>query len=185
MPGPRSPNAPVFSGRPGDPIANFLHEYEIIATSHSLTDAQKVECTFWYVPYTARNFWTTLNGYDTKDWPAFRKSLEKLYPNFDHTTRYTRQALVNFAHKSSMSHLSDEQDFMEYYLHFLSISNPLLKARQISDEDQSTEFFQGFHQVDWDMLAARLFAMHPRHPPHKPYAFEDIYEVARGYFANT
>jgi hypothetical protein len=67
MPGSHSHNASVFLGRPGDPIADFLHEYEIIATSHGLTDEQKVKCTFWYVPYTAQNFWTTLNGYNTKD----------------------------------------------------------------------------------------------------------------------
>ena len=129
----------------------------------------------------------SLDGHDAKDWPGdtFRGSLESLYPDLDAATRYTRQVLMDFVDLSSRTRMHEEQDFMQYYRSFLTITNPLLKTQRISDDDWSMEFFQGFHPVDREALAARLFAMNSRHPVHKPYKFYDIYAVARGYFSNA
>jgi hypothetical protein len=92
----------------------------------------------------------SLDGYDAKDWNTFRSSLEGLYPDLDAATRYTRQVLMDFVDLSSRTRMREEQDFIQYYL---TISNPLLKAEKISDDDRNAEFFQCFHPVDRDALA--------------------------------
>jgi hypothetical protein len=185
MPGPRSPNAPYFSGQPNDPLADFLNEYDMIATGHGLTDQQKVDCILRYIPYSMRDLWKTLDGFSIGNWTTFQAALDRLYPDTAAATRYTRQGLMDFVDMAARSRMNDEDDVMQYYRRFLTIGNPLRLANQISEEDYSAEFFRGFHPDDREVLASRLFSMKPHHPPQKPYEFNDVFTAARGYFSNA
>jgi hypothetical protein len=139
MPGPRSTNVLYFSGQPNDLIADFLHEYDMSATSHGLTDQQQVECVLRYIPFSARDLWRRLDGFSTGDWAAFQATLERLYP--DTAPRYTRQGLMDFVDMSARSRMRDEDDVTQCYRRFPTVGNPLRLAKQISDEDYSAEFF--------------------------------------------
>ncbi|KAH9016468.1 hypothetical protein EDB85DRAFT_2155925 [Lactarius pseudohatsudake] len=55
-----------------------LNEYEALADSCRLTDRQKVKTTTHYVPPFRRAFWKLLSGYDSGNWPLYRRSLEDL-----------------------------------------------------------------------------------------------------------
>jgi hypothetical protein len=79
MPSPCSDDAPYFSGEPGDPLADFLYEYDSLASSLGLTGAQKVESIFQYIPSSVQEFWKTLDSYASKDWQAFCLEIEDLY----------------------------------------------------------------------------------------------------------
>ena len=92
MPDPCSAGAPYFSGQPNQLLAPFLQEFDALATTHRLTDAQKVRTILEYTPLTVRDFWKTLDGFGTGDWQTFRTSIEALYPSA--TTRYTKPPRV-------------------------------------------------------------------------------------------
>jgi hypothetical protein len=70
--------APYFSGQPNEPLAAFLQEFDVLATSHRLTDAQKVRTILEYIPPTVRDFWKTLDGFGAGDWQTFRTAIEAL-----------------------------------------------------------------------------------------------------------
>lgn len=96
MPSPRSHDMPYFSGWPNDPLADFLHEYDGLASNLSLTSTQKVETILRYIPSdlrdfwqtldSYRDFWQTLNSYNTKDWA---KSLLRSHPGRVYKARTT------------------------------------------------------------------------------------------------
>ena len=79
MPSARDNKAPYFSGQVGDPLDEFLREYEELATTCTLNNQQKVETILRYIPSDLRDLWKILDGYATHDWTLFRQSLEKLY----------------------------------------------------------------------------------------------------------
>jgi hypothetical protein len=115
MLGPHYTNAPYFSGQPNDPLTDFLHEYDMIATSHGLTDQQKVECILQYIPFSMCDLWRMLTGFSTSDWAAFQAALDCLYPDTAAATCYTRQGLMDFIDMAVCTHMHDKDDVMQYY----------------------------------------------------------------------
>jgi hypothetical protein len=185
MPVPRSHTAPYFSGQANDPLADFLHEYDTLANSYSLTNDQKVDTILRYVPSHVREFWKTLDGYINKDWTALKNMLESLYPDTTAGNRYTKTGLQDFVNLSGKTRIMDEDDLTLYYRRFLQLSNPLRASLKLSDDERNTEFFYGFHPDDRSILENRLFAMNPTRPIDKAPAMDDTIKAARSYFSNT
>src|SRR5216684_3818885 len=185
MPAPRSHNAPYFSGQQNDSLADFLHEYDGLASSLGLSSSQKVDTVLRYVPATTREFWTTLDGYISKDWPTFCTDLRKLYPDTAASSRYTRNGLQEFVRISAQTRIRDENELLLYYRRFLQISNPLRLSNQLSDEVRNAEFFNGFHPRDRDIIYDRLFAIDPRRPLNQTPSIDDTWEAARDYFTHN
>src|SRR5229473_3995019 len=185
MPAPRSNNAPYFSGQQGDSLADFLHEYDSLASSLGLTGGQKVDTILRYVPASTREFWMTLDSYSLKDWRDFRTDLENLYPDTTAGSRYTRVGLQEFVRISAQTRIQDEDDLMLYYRRFLQISNPLRLSHQLSEEQRNEEFFNGFHRKDRDVIYDRLFTINLRRPVNRAPDLEETWEAARGYFTNN
>ena len=185
MPGPRSNDAPYFSNDTINHFADFMHKYEALARANGLTDDEKVEAIFRYIPTNLRKFWKSIDGYDPTDWGVFHTALQAMYPDTSAATRLAKKALQELIHKTSCSRMSEEDDVLDYYRLFLELSNPLTEAHQLSDEDRDTKFFKGFHRDDREILSGRLFTMKPNHSQDKPYELNDIFKAARGYFSNT
>ncbi|KAI9451279.1 hypothetical protein F5148DRAFT_986626 [Russula earlei] len=181
----RSDNAPRFGGRLEDSLINFLHEFETLATGHGLDDAQKVQAVARYVPPTVRDLWKTLDGYTTRDWAVFRDALEKVYLDVGAASRLLKRTLQDFVNTSAQTRMRNKEDVISYFQQFLQHSNPLRTTNRITDDECNSEFFQGFHTEDHNILASRLFSLKPNHPPERPYNLEDVYKAARGYFSNT
>jgi len=57
----------------------------------------------------------------------------------------------------------------------------LRESHQLSDEERDSEFFQGFHPANHDILAARLFSLKPTQPRNKSYDMEDVCQITRGF----
>jgi hypothetical protein len=67
MPSRRSPQAPHFSGKFGDPIEDFLVRYEELANCCGLTDREKVKIVIQYIPLSLHYFWMSLDGYKARN----------------------------------------------------------------------------------------------------------------------
>jgi hypothetical protein len=181
---PRATKTPNFDGATGEPIIEFLTDYNEIADTHYLTDQQKVEYILKYIPPSQKDLWRSLKGYTTGDWTTFSKELEKLYPDIDAATRYSKQALYKLVNMSARTRMRDEKDVFDYYRRFLAISNPLHSSGQISSDERNSEFFRGFHSFDRSSMANRLYPLHLNCPRNKPYDLKDVFAVAQGYFAD-
>jgi hypothetical protein len=115
MPSACDNKALYFSAHVGDPLDNFLQEYEDLATSCALTPQQKVETILWYIPTNLRDLWKILDGYAGHDWNIFRVSLEQLYKSTLTQSKYSKQKLYDFVHYNSRTRMRSEEDVHEYY----------------------------------------------------------------------
>ena len=185
MPAPHTRGTPYFSERPNESLTNFLVEYDTLATAHGLTDDQKVTTLSGYASPRLREFWQTLNGYNTGDWTTYRASIQALYPNTSASTRFTKKALHDLVDSWARTPMRDDDEVLEYYRRFLEYSNPLHTARLLTNEDRNAEFFQGFHPEDREVLNDRLHAFRPNHPEDQAYELEDTFQVAQRYFSKT
>jgi hypothetical protein len=71
---------------------------------------------------------------------------------------------------------------MIYYRRFLTLSNHLIKRKQISNMERSIQFIQGFHPDDRECLMLRVSAMNPHQPADEPYDLKDTLIAARRQF---
>ena len=185
MPTPHTRGAPYFSERTNESLTDFLVEYNALATAHGLTDDQKVSTLSGYASPRLREFWQTLNGYNTGDWTTYRASIQALYPDTSPSTRFTKKALHDLVDSWARTPMRDDDEVLEYYRRFLEYSNPLRTAETLTNEDRNAEFFRGFHPEDREILNNRLHAYRPNHPEDKPYELEDTFHVAQRYFSKT
>ena len=183
MPPPRSHRAPYFSGRVGDPIEDFLSEYEELASSCGLTSRQKVEIIVRYIPLELRDLWKSLDGYLAGDWQDLRLTLEEIYESTSALSRHSEQKLQDFIRHSSKSHMNDEGDVLHYYCQFLLLSKPLLDSQRLTNGERNKAFWHGFHSRDQAEMYARLIAKHPDQPSGVHFDYLDIYKVARATFS--
>ena len=185
MPPPRSHRAPYFSGRVGDPIEDFLTEYEELANSCSLSDRQKVETVIRYIPLPLRDLWKSLDGYLARDWIDLKLTIEEIYDDTSALSRHSEQKLLDFVRQSSKSRMSNEEDVLQYYRHFLVLSKPLLDSHRLTSGERDRSFWRGFHSRDRAEMYARLIAKHPDQPAGVHFDYLDVYRVARATFSGN
>ncbi|KAN0102336.1 hypothetical protein V8E52_012048 [Russula decolorans] len=115
MPSRHSQHAPYFSSRHGDPIEDFLDEYEELANSHGLTSREKVKTIIRYISRSLRDLWESLDSYSARDWTDFRLALKKIHkatPTPDCRASYSEERLLDFIQRTSKSYLCDERDVL-------------------------------------------------------------------------
>ena len=185
MPTFRSNRAPYFSGRVGDPIEDFLSEYEELANSCGLTDQQKVEAVIRYIPFALRDLWKSLDGYQAQDWTDLKADLLGIYDGTSALSRHSEQKLLEFVRESSKSRMNDEGDVLQYYRHFLVLSKPLLDSHRLTTGERDKAFWRGFHSRDRAEMYSRLIAKHPDQPAGVYFDYLDVYRVARATFSGN
>ncbi|KAH9036801.1 hypothetical protein EDB85DRAFT_2288079 [Lactarius pseudohatsudake] len=163
MPSPRSKFAPYFSGC-ADSLEDFLEEYEGLAYGCALTDPQRVDVLIRYVAPLLRDFWRSLNGYRSHNWPLFRQSLVTIFGNPTPRHQIMRQKLHSHVQDSSRRRM----DF---------------HAGHLSEEECNTAFWYGFHPKDREVLRPCLLSKNPFQLPDAPFHFEDVFSCARAAFA--
>ncbi|KAH9030020.1 hypothetical protein EDB85DRAFT_1477594 [Lactarius pseudohatsudake] len=182
MPSPRSKFAPYYSGCT-DSFEDFLEEYEGLAHDCALTDPQRVDVLIRYVAPSLRDFWRSLNGYRSHDWPLFRQSLIDVFGHPTPRHQVMRQKLHSHVQDSSRRRMDCEDDVLQYYRQFLCYSAPLVHAGHLSEEERDAAFRYGFHPEDREILRPRLIGKNPFQPPDVPFRFEDVFGCARAAFA--
>ena len=185
MPPTRSHHAPFFSGHVGDPLDDFLREFEELAISCTLMDQQKIETVICYILNDLRDLWKILEGYATHDWALFRQLLEQTYETTSAQSRYSKQKLHDFIHYNSWMCMCNEEDIMRYYRQFLVFCQPLIESRRITTDERDGAFWYGFHPDDREKLSPRLIAKFLDQVVGQPYGLQDAYKIARAVFATS
>ncbi|KAH9028800.1 hypothetical protein EDB84DRAFT_1579281 [Lactarius hengduanensis] len=182
MPSPRSKYAPYYSGCT-DSFEDFVEQFEALAYDCALTDPQRVDVLIRYVAPSLRDFWRSLNGYHSRDWPQLRQSLVNIFGSITPRPQVMRQRLLNYVQDSSRSRMNCMDDVSQYYRQFLCLGEPLVHAGHLSEEERNTAFWYGFHPEDREVLRPRLLGKNPFQPPDAPFHFEDVFSCARAAFA--
>ncbi|KAH9178278.1 hypothetical protein EDB89DRAFT_2064059 [Lactarius sanguifluus] len=182
MPSPRSKFAPYYSGH-ADTFEDFLEEYEGLAYDCALTDLQRVDVIIRYVNPSLRDFWRSLSGHHSHDWPQLRQSLINIFGNPTPRHQIMRQKLRSYVQDSSRSRMNCEDDVLQYYRQFLCYSAPLVHAGHLSEEERDAAFWYGFHPLDREVLQPRLLGKNPLQPPDIPFHFDVVFSCARAAFA--
>ncbi|KAH9010335.1 hypothetical protein EDB85DRAFT_2161436 [Lactarius pseudohatsudake] len=182
MPSPRSKFAPYYSGC-ADSFEDFVEEFEALAYDCALTDPQRVDMIIRYVDPSIREFWKSLNGYRSRDWPLFRQSLVTIFGNPIPRHQIMRQKLHSHVQDSSRRRMDCEDDVSQYYRQFLCYSAPLVHTGHLSEEERDAAFWYGFHPEDRKVVWPRLLGKNPLQPPDVPFHFEDVFDCARAAFA--
>ena len=140
-----------------------------------------METILRYVPRDLRRFWVKLPGYKTARWHRFRSGLEELYPDIEEEDWCTRQGLKEFVELSAERRIRSESDVMDYYRNFLHIALPLRDDHKLTHKDISTEFFNGFHLDDQEIISKEIhYKINSDHPSDEPFDIQDILLAARG-----
>ncbi|KAH9044080.1 hypothetical protein EDB83DRAFT_1576383 [Lactarius deliciosus] len=182
MPSPRLKYAPYYSGCT-DTLEDFLEEFEGLAYDCELTDPQRVDVLIRYVAPLLRDFWRSLNGYRSHDWPLFRQSLIKVFGSTTPRPQVMRQRLLSYVQDSSRTRMNCADDVIRYYRQFLCLGEPLVHSGHLTKEDRNAAFWYGFHPEDREVLWPRLLGKNPFQPSDVPFHFEDVFVCARGAFA--
>src|SRR5260370_12202935 len=93
MPPPHSYDAPYYSGQVGDPIEDFLREYEELADGCNLTQQQKVEKITRYICPELRYLWQSRPAYRARSAANFSLQLPPIYHHPPPPTRHTNPTL--------------------------------------------------------------------------------------------
>ncbi len=185
MPPARSHRAPFFSGHVGDPLDEFLREYDKLATSCNLTAQQKVETVLRYIPHDLWDLWKILEGYPANDWDLFHQSLQCIYEGTSAQSRYSKQKLYDFIHYNSQTRMHNKEDVIQYYRQFLVFCQPLIETCWITDDECNSAFWYSFHPDNQDKLSTQLVAKFPDQAIGQPYSFEDVFKIAHVIFASS
>ncbi|KAH9083399.1 hypothetical protein EDB83DRAFT_2511721 [Lactarius deliciosus] len=182
MPSPRSKYAPYYSGH-ANTFEDFLEEFEGRAYDCALTDPQRVDVIIRYVDPSLRDFWRSLSGYHSRDWPQLRQSLVNVFGSTTPRPQVMRQKLLKYVQVASRSRMFCEDDVLRFYRQFICFGLPLVHAGHLSEEERDAAFWYGFHPDDREVLRPRLLGKNPLQPPDVPFHFEDVFGCARAVFA--
>ncbi|KAH9007841.1 hypothetical protein EDB84DRAFT_1599672 [Lactarius hengduanensis] len=182
MPSPRSKFAPYYSGH-ANTFEDFLDEFEGRAYDCALTDPQRVDVIIRYVDPSLRDFWRSLSGYHSRDWPQLRQSLIDIFGNPTPRHQIMRQKLHSCIQETSRTRMHCEDDVLRYYRQFICFGIPLVHAGHMSEEERDAAFWYGFHPEDRKVIQPRLLGKNPFQPPDIPFHFKDVFVCARAAFA--
>jgi hypothetical protein len=155
----------------------------VVASGNGLTNREKVEMVIRYVATSQRDFWKSMEGYQTADWNELCRELRKTYVDTSTHGRFSRQKLFEFVNHSTKSRMKEEDDVVQYYRQFSFLSKPLLDSSRMISGERDTMFWYGFHPEDRTAMWARLIAKHPEQPEGKAFYYEDVLKVARAVFS--
>ncbi len=165
MPSPRLEYAPYYSGC-DDSFEDFLEEFKGQAYDCTLTDPQRVDVVIRYVDPSMHNFWRSLNGFCSHDWPLFQRSLINVFssttprPQDETEVVQLRPRLFQDTNGLCRRRVGVLRQFICYGV-------PLVHTGHLSEEECDLAFWFGFHLEDREV----------------PFHFGDVFGCVRGAFA--
>ncbi|KAF9505336.1 hypothetical protein BS47DRAFT_1400472 [Hydnum rufescens UP504] len=144
MPGPRSRDAPRFTGKR---ILWFLAEYEFCATAAGLSSAQTIQQITHYCDSKSERFIESLDEYYNDDWDAFKARFMEYYPSEEEKPYYKVSDLIKLVRKHRK--LSSIEKFDNYIRDFTVIAKSLEERKALSQMDKYNYFWRGVKPVSF------------------------------------
>lgn len=133
MPGPASKEVSSFSGRTGD-LLDFFIQFEDLANSYDLIDAEKCHALLRYVDSATKQLWPSLPEY-TLDYKTFKTTIFEEHPSAEKSMQYSYRDLERIVIAFA--------DFSEFVRQFRPVATWLVKNKKLSEQDRDQFFWQG------------------------------------------
>jgi len=177
MPSPYLKLTPYYSGCDNS-FKDFLEEFEGQAYDCTLTDPQQVNVIIHYIDPSMRDFWRSLNGFCSRDWPLFQQSLVNVFGSTTPCPQDMRQKLCSYIQDSSKMQMDCVDDMLQYYRQFICYGVPLVHAGHLLEEECDSTFWYGFHPEDHEVLQPHLLSKNPFQLHEVHFHFKDVFGCA-------
>lgn len=167
-------------------MEEFLEHFIHCADTTRIPPSQRVSFFFRYLAKEQRNFFQTLDGYDTKDWEVFEKSIREEYKEVFEAEKPTRAKLMAFIWATAETPIKTAQQLREYHRNFLGITHALVRDQIIRKGARDFYFWHGLHeQTKRRLLSALDGNQCPNHPKHHTeiYTISSVVSVGSKNFA--
>ena len=141
MPGPASKEVSSFSGRTGD-LLDFFIQFEDLANSYDLIDAEKCHALLRYVDSATKQLWPSLPEY-TLDYKTFKTTIFEEHPSAEKSMQYSYRDLERIVIAFADLDMTAEADFSEFVRQFRPVATWLVKNKKLSEQDRDQFFWQG------------------------------------------
>lgn len=96
-----------------------------------------------YVDKMTKQFWITLEGYESHDYTTLKKNVLYYYPGTAEGRRYTHHNLASVVAAPRNDDISTETDLLEYYRRFRPVAVWLVANDKITGYDHDWSFWKG------------------------------------------
>lgn len=182
MPAPGSLRAPFWDGK-SSTLLEFFEEFEDLATTNGLTDAEKCRAAVRYVDNSAKRYWSSLAEFANKDYSALKTAILKQYPGADKGIKYNNRDLERVVATYS-DEITTETDILDYYHAFYPIASWLVQKKKLSERDRDAVFWMGLHSRTRKAISRRLETALANYSRDEPPHYEEVVKAGRWVFSD-
>ncbi|KDQ09757.1 hypothetical protein BOTBODRAFT_178812 [Botryobasidium botryosum FD-172 SS1] len=124
-------------------------------------------------------------GAERGDYKAFKQAIFDLYPGAEEEKEITVKDVEKVVEARKGREMMSRGDLMQYHRAFLSASNPLVTAEQLSVREQNRLYFSGFSGDLFTQVHMRLGLLFPNHWLRDPYPIKDVRDAAMFFLDGT
>ncbi|TFK18100.1 hypothetical protein FA15DRAFT_603930, partial [Coprinopsis marcescibilis] len=162
MPAYGARGAPKFTGK-GRQLEEFWERFEELAVACNVDEKERAALALRYVKKSRdKDLWKGMKNYKwvvLGDFEKWKDAVNGAYTDGEKKQEYTYSDLMRYVEECWDINISKEQDFMNYYRKFVSISQGLLSNGKIVEEQANRFFWQGLHRKTWKTIKKRLEVM--------------------------
>ncbi|GJE97289.1 hypothetical protein PsYK624_135050 [Phanerochaete sordida] len=179
LPLPGTKGAPKkFKGKHSE-VLPFFHFYDRLCQKHHVTtDHDKVTSITQYCSRAVHKFMEGLASYQTPNWNAFVRDIQKYYEADKDSKRYATSDLQKLSHRSRSKSIKTLKAWNRYMRDFIRIGGWLMQNSLITDRDYKYYFWMGINEDFRDKVESRLVARLPNHDMSTPFEVDDVISVA-------
>ena len=175
-----SASAPKFDGQTPSLLPRFLEDVDILGTTTTLTDAEKVRTSIRYADLKESEGWELLPEAIVipADWTAFALAIKALYPGCEGANCYCQADLQYLVQEYRAKPMQTLADFSKYKRKFMKIAQFLINGRFLSKLDRDTYFPKGLPANLETQVRYQLLITNTAHHPSNPYLIADTAAAA-------
>jgi hypothetical protein len=145
MPFHGSASAPKFDRKTPSLLPRFLEDIEILGTTATLTNTEKVRTSICYADLEESESWELLPEAIVvpTDWAVFAHTVKALYPECDGANHYCQADLQYLVQESRAKPMWTLTDFGKYERKFMKIAQFLINGWFLSELNHNAYFPKG------------------------------------------
>jgi hypothetical protein len=173
-----SASAPKFDRKTPSLLPRFLEDVEILGTTATLTNTEKVQTSICYADLEESESWELLPEAIVvpADWAVFARTVKALYPGCDSANHDCQAHLQYLVQESRAKPMWTLTDFGDYKRKFMKIAQFLINSRFLSELNHDAYFPKGL-PTDLE-THVRLLIADTVHHPSNPYPIVDTTTAA-------
>ena len=173
--------APPFDRSKPREFPQYFDDLEALFTRANVTDdAEKKKWVLRYLDFETEQLWEALPEFDNtlSTYDNFKYAILGFYPEAYGDFIYSINDLEALITDYQQQEILSLEELLEFHRRFLTISNWLIKKRQLTKLEQQRAYIRSFEPAIFNSINKRLQLKNPDHHPGVPYPIEDVLNAA-------